>query len=50
MPKFENNHVKVSISLKESTLSKLDNVRDLVTRSAYIEDVLEKSLKIRRRP
>lgn len=40
-------HVKISISLTTSTLNQLDDRKKLATRSAYIEDILKKQLKIR---
>jgi metal-responsive CopG/Arc/MetJ family transcriptional regulator len=38
------NNNRVTISLKEDLLSKIDAERDLIPRSAYIARILEKAL------
>jgi hypothetical protein len=37
--------VKVTITLSEKTLDRVDHVRGLIPRSAYIQDVIAKNLK-----
>ena len=40
--------VHVSITLEEDVLDELDDVRGLVSRSAYIQDVIEKAITKKR--
>jgi len=37
--------VKITITIAEKTLDKVDNVRGLVPRSTYIADIVEKKCK-----
>jgi len=37
--------MKVSVSLQDKTLKKLDKTRGLIPRSTYIDAILKKSLK-----
>ena len=37
--------VKITITLSEKTLEKVDHIRGLTKRSTWIQDVLEKNLK-----
>jgi len=41
--------IQVSISLKEDLLDELDDVRGLVSRSAYIQDVIEQAITKKRK-
>ena len=40
--------IHVSITLQEDVLDVLDDLRGLVSRSAYIQDVIEKAIKKKR--